>query len=151
MSNKNYAQVTDLLAQGQLKWVSDSILALLCKNVAYNANHKRLSDISGKTVVSQAPIQGRWLGKGGMAMGLPAAFGSALSEQEYQVLVAKDDGRYDPLLLSFMDQDDQGEPLGVLRTGTLIVRPYHNVEVQPLINPPLPAAPPTVGVWMVLA
>jgi len=149
MSNKNYAQVPDLLVQGKLRWDIDSIVAMLVTGAEYHSEHKKFSEL-GVSSLGQVPIQGRWLGQDGMAMGLPAAFPHAEAEQEYQVLVAKDIGLGDPLLLAFVDQDGEGDPLTVLRSGTLIIRPFYGVTVQPLINPPLSEPPPTVGVWMVL-
>lgn len=149
MSNKNYAQVPDLLVQGLLRWDLDMIVAVLVSGAQYHSDHKNLSQL-GVPVLGKTPIQGRWLGQNGMAMGLPASFGSAESEQEYQVIVAKDVGLGDPLVLSYLDQNSEGDPLTVKRSGTLIVRPYYDVNVQPLINPPLSEPAPTVGVWMVL-
>lgn len=148
MSNKNYAQVTDLLAQGKLRWELDMIQAMLVTGAQYHSEHKNFSELK-VPLLGQAPIQGRWLGQGGMAMGLPASF-RAESDKEYQVLVVKDIGMGDPLVLSFIDQDGDGKSIGVKRSGTLIVRPYYDLNVQPLINPPLSEPPPTVGVWMVL-
>lgn len=146
MTNQNYAQVTDLVVSNQLDWVKDSIVALLTQNAAFNTDHKRLSE-AGVRALFSSPIQGRWLGTEGMAMGLPAVFGQVASGQEYQVLVAKDDGRHDPQLLAFMDEDMDGNPLTVLRGGTLIVRPTtENLPTPPETVTP----PPTSGFWMKL-
>lgn len=146
MSNQNYDQVTDLVAQGSLHWDTDQIVALLVTGAAFDGAHLRLSDV-GASYVTSAPIQGRWIGEGGMAMGLPAAFQKVLSEQEYQVLVAQDDGRGNPVLLSFMNEDTDGNVIAVQRTGTLIVRPsQENLPTPPETVTP----PPTTGFWLKL-
>ena len=156
--NSNYAQVADMVEQGQLHWATDPINAVLLTSAAFDGAHQRLSDIPLKTVIGTAPIQGRWLGADGQAMGLPATFPRAKSGVEYQVVVTKDDGRSNPILLSWLDEDSDGETLGVLRSGTLIIRPYYDNSVQPAAtgiirlqdSPPPEPPPPTVGVWMVL-
>ena len=146
MSNQNYAHVNDLLAAGQLNWVSDSILALLVSDAAFDVADTRLSDV-GARLRSSAPIQGRWLGEGGMAMGLPATFNQVAADQEYQVIVAKDDGGGNPLVLSFINEDTEGTPISVQRGGSLIVRPtQENLPVPPETMEP----PPTTGFWMKL-
>lgn len=143
MSNQNYSQVTTLVATQQLNWVTDLVVALLVQDTHFDTDHTRLSQVG--RALSSAPIQGRWL-DGSMAMGLPAAFGLVASGQEYQVLVAKDDGRNDPLVLSYMDEDMNGDPITVLRGGTMIIRPSQ----ENLPTPPDPAPPPTSGFWMKL-
>lgn len=146
MSNQNYTQVVDLVASNQLDWVRDSIVALLTKDAALDPAHKRLSETGVRALFSSL-IQGRWLAEGGMAMGLPAVFGQVAADQEYQVIVAKDDGRNDPQLLAFMDEDMNGNPITVQRGGTLIIRP----TTENLPTPPDSVTPPpTSGFWMKL-
>lgn len=146
MTNQNYAQVTDLVASQQLNWVTDSIVALLTKNAPFDTDNQRLSD-TGVRALASTTIQGRWLDSGGMAMGLPATFGLVAASEVYQVIVAQDDGRNDPRLLAYMNEDMDGNPLTVLRGGTLIIRPTQ----ENLPTPPDPAPPPTSGFWMKLA
>jgi hypothetical protein len=148
VSNKNYDQVTDLLAQGKLRWDIDAIAAVLVKDGAYDPAHKRLTDV-GAVFQTSAPIQGRWIGENGAAMGLPAIFNKVAGGQEYQVLVVQEDGGINPVLLAYMDEDAEGDVITIQRTGSLIVRPQQGV-VQPLIEP-VQTPPPTTGVWMTLA
>lgn len=143
MTNQNYSQVTDLVVSNQLDWVRDSIVALLVQGTIFDTDDTRLSQVG--RALSSSPIQGRSL-DGVMAMGLPATFGLVAPNEAYQVLVAKDDGRHDPLVLAFMDEDMNGNPITVLRGGTLIIRPTQDN----LPTPPDPAPPPTSGFWMKL-
>jgi hypothetical protein len=140
MPNQKYSQVTDLLVQGKLRWTTDAISALLFTDATFDANNTKVSDL-GVRPVSTVPIMGRSLGQGGAALGYPATFNQADPEDEYQVIVAKDDGLHDLLLLAFIDVNNDGNPLTVVRPGSLIVRP---VEA----GTPLVDGQPTTGVWM---
>lgn len=146
MTNQNYAQVTDLLTAGTLRWDTDSILALLVSGASFDASNKLLADL-GVAVITRAPIQGRWIGEGGFAMGLPAAFQKVAAGTIFQVIVAQDNGTANPVLLSYMDETTEGGDITVQRGGALIIRPSQD-------NPPQPPdnliPPPTTGLWMKL-
>lgn len=146
MSNQNYDQVPNLSAQGLLNWQTDAIVALLLTDAEYDGSHKRLSEVGARFRAS-SPIQGRWLGADGEAMGLPASFGQAQAGLEYQVIVAQDDGRNDPVLLAFIGEDSNASPINVQRGGTLIVRPTQDNPPEP---PDMVTPPPTTGMWMKL-
>jgi hypothetical protein len=144
MTNQNYAQVMDLLATGTLHWDTDSIIALLVTGASFDATNKRFSDL-GASLVTRAPIQGRWIAEGGLAMGLPAAFSMVAPGTPFQVVVAQDNGSADPVLLSYLDENADGDPIEVQRGGTLVVRPsQENLPTPPDTMTP----PPTTGLWM---
>jgi hypothetical protein len=146
VSNQNYDQVSDLVTQGKLLWATDLISALLTQSAAFDAGHTRLSQTGG-SFITQAPIPGRYVAEGGKAMGLPATFPKVASGQEFQVLIVRNDGSMDPQLLAFLDEDSQGNPITVQRSGTLIVRPsQENLPVPPDTMEP----PPTTGFWLKL-
>jgi hypothetical protein len=144
--NQNYDQVTSLVTGGQLRWDVDSIAAMLVRNAQYNAGHQRFSELAAPLVTS-APINGRWVGENGEGMGLPAVFGAVQAAQPYQLLIVKDDGRSDPLVLAWLDEDTSSEDISVQRAGSLIVRPVAEPSVVP---PPGITPPPTTGLWMLL-
>ena len=144
MSNQNYDQVDTLVAEGSLKWEQDQIVALLVQNATFNRAHKTLGELGAKYLTS-APINGRWVGEGGMGMGQPAVFQKVNLGEEFQVLVAKDEGRGDPLVLAFLDVDNEGNPITVVRTGSLIIRPSQENMPSGTVEPP-----PTTGFWLKL-
>jgi hypothetical protein len=78
-------------------------------------------------------------------MGQPAVFQQVAPGQPYQVMVTQDDGRGDPRLLAFIDQDQNGSVIVAQRRGSLIVRPsQENVPVPP----DMMEEPPIVGFWL---
>jgi hypothetical protein len=146
VSNQSYDQVNDLVADGTLRWQTDQIVALLVQNASFTASHTKLSQL-GVNPVTTAPINGRWIAEGGLGMGQPAVFQKVNTGQEFQVLIAKGEGRGDPLVLAFMDEDTEGNPIVVTRTGTLIVRPsQENIPTTPDVM----ELPPNTGFWLKL-
>lgn len=144
MSNQNYDQVPALVSSRQLRWGYDKIDALLMEGAVYHNTDERVSQAGGKQARS-APIQGRWVNDLNYAMGQPAVFPQVEPGQPFQVLVTQDDGRGDPRLLAFIDQDQNGSVIVAQRRGTLIVRPsQENVPVPP----DMMEEPPIVGFWL---
>jgi hypothetical protein len=141
MANAKYAQVPSMAGSGQLNWRTDRIVALLTKNATFNTAHTRFSETGG-TQISVAEIEGRSMGTAGEAIGLPASFSRIAKNQPYQVLVVKDVGDNNPMLIAFYNVDSTDGPVQMTNNGTLIVRP-----VQANVEPPLP---PTLGIWFVL-
>jgi hypothetical protein len=147
MPNSNYTQVMDLYNQGKLNWVSGEIRALLYLGLTQNLAHQRVSNL-GSSPIAAASVTGRSITIDGKALGLPATFQRVDAATGYQVVVVLDDGRGDPLLLTFIEENMTGNPLAVSHSGSLIVRP---VEPAPDPLPGESALPPTVGVWMALS
>jgi hypothetical protein len=144
VSNQNYDQVPALVSQRLLFWDQDQIKALLMQGATYVGTHERVSQAGG-SVVSSAPILGRWINEFGYFMGQPAVFQQVAAEPVYQVLVTQDDGRGDNRLLAFIDQDQNGTEITVQRAGSLIIRPsQENVPVPP----DMMEQPPIVGFWL---
>lgn len=139
MANQKYAQVASMAGSGQLNWRADHCIGLLMKDATFVDTHSRLSDV-GATRVGTAEIPGRQMGTGGEAMGLPAAFPRVSKDQPFQVLVVKDVGDTNPLLLAYYDEDSDHGVLQMINNGTLIVRPTTFPD----------ASPPTLGVWFTL-
>jgi hypothetical protein len=136
--------VPALVSQRLLFWDRDQIKALLMQGAAYVGTHERVSQAGG-SVVSVAPINGRWINEFNYAMGQPAVFQQVAPGQPYQVMVTQDDGRGDPRLLAFIDQDQNGSVIVAQRRGSLIVRPsQENVPVPP----DMMEEPPIVGFWL---
>lgn len=140
MANLKYAQVASMAGSGQLNWRADHCIALLMMGAGYIDTHTHLTDISGATRMATAEIPGRQMGVAGEAMGLPAAFPRVAKNQPFQVLVVKDVGDTNPMLLAFYDEDNANGPLQMVNNGTLIVRPTTFPD----------ATPPQLGIWFTL-
>lgn len=144
MANQKYDQVVTMSGTGELNWAGDHILGLLTKGVAFTSAHTLLSEAmvpAGASQISVSEIQSRSLGAEGEAMGLPAVYNKVPKETDYQMLLVKDIGTGDPLLLAFYDENVNSDPLRLINNGTLIVRPVEIVG----------ADPPTIGMWFSLA
>lgn len=137
MANQKYAQVASMAGSGQLNWRSDHIVALLMKSVVFNAANTHLTDLISVQQRASSEIGSRQMGAGGEALGLPAVFPRVAKDEAFQVLVVKDVGDSDPMLLAFYDQDQAAGPLQMVNNGTLIVRPTDFPE----------SAPPQLGIW----
>ena len=122
MPNSKYAQVTDLLAQGKLRWATDMIEARLVSGSSFDAADKTLADVGSS--ISSSPIQGRWVAEGGNFMGQPVFFGS-VQAGTYQVVVVQLMGSGDAAanVLAYYDSDENDSPLTLDNDGTLAVRP----------------------------
>ena len=137
MANQKYDNTNVMADSGSLNWGQDHIFAILAKDATFNTSHKRFSQTGGSQV-AVTEIPGRYMGSGGQAMGLPASFRRVLKDQNYQVLLVKDVGDNDPLVLSFYDVDTEAGTLRMTNNGTLILRPVALVEGQS----------PDVGMWL---
>jgi hypothetical protein len=140
VANQKYAQVASMAGSGQLNWRGDHIVGLLMQNATYVGAHTRLSDVSGASRWGTAEIPGRQMGTGGEALGLPASFPRVVKNTPFQVLVVKDVGDSNPLLLAFYDEDSANDVLEMANNGTLIVRPTTFPD----------ADPPTLGIWFTI-
>ena len=140
MANAKYDQVSGLVASGSLNWRTDEVYALLCRNVVFDAAHTNLADAitGGATQISSARIEGRYVGTGGEAMGLPVTFPKVAKDTVYQALVVCDLGDTNPQLISFYDEDELGADLTIANNGTFILRPTLVVGAEP----------PTIGMWL---
>ena len=137
MANNRYDSVAGMADAGQLNWSQDRILGLLVQSATFNAAHTRVNQI-GATQVATSDIPGRYMGSGGQAMGLPASFPRALKDVDYQVLLVKDVGDNDPLLVAFYDRDESNLPLRMTNNGMFILRPVAIVA----------GTPPEIGMWL---
>ena len=141
MANQKYAQIPALVEAGDLNWMSDHIQAHLTKGVAFVGSQQRLSQATASPSavrLQTIDVQGRSVDTEGQALGLPATFPKVDEATPYQVILAKDDGSGDDILIAYYDQDDGGGPLQILNGGTMIVRPFLLPDGDP----------PTVGVWL---
>lgn len=136
--NKKYDNLTVLQATGDLNWITDPINAYLQSGTVFNAADVKLSETGG-ILVNYVPVSGRRVDANGSLLGNPASFNRVGKGQPYQVVIAKDDGYGDPLVLAFYDEDEDGDPLMLKNNGTLIVRPalFSTESDQP-----------TLGVWV---
>ena len=94
----------------------------------FDASTKRVSELDGKRW-AVAPVQQKALLDTGEAMGLPLIFQKIPKETVFQLVLAQDDGRNDPNLLTFIDVNQHDSPIAVQRTGTLIIRPVQPPHV----------------------
>ena len=141
MANRNYDQLQDLVLQQKLNWQGDNIRALLVEGAVFNATDKTLADLGVSVTPSRnVPIQGRFL-DGRDAYGQPALYDQVPEDTTFQVVLVKDDGSGNPLLLAFIDVNEQGEDLTMENSGTLIIRPSKAGTD--------PTKPPLTGVWLV--
>jgi hypothetical protein len=143
VTNLKYDHVPDLVAAGDLNWGTDHIEAHLVKGVSFVGTHQRMSEIMvnpTSVTVRTTDVQGRSVSAQDEALGLPTAFLKVDPDISYQLLLVKDDGSGDDVLIAFYDEDENSAPLVVDNGGTMIVRPTL-----------VPAGePPTVGVWFVM-
>lgn len=146
MPNSNYAQVATLLAQGKLRWELDNISTILLTGATFNASHTKIDQVGG-TNAGQAVIFGRTLADNGYALGQPVVFPTAQKDINYQVVIVQLIGPTDALVLAWIDENEEGDPITVERDGTLIVRPVQTDDIVPEDGVVLP---PQVGVWMKL-
>ena len=125
MANEKYAQVPSMAGSGQLNWRSDHIVALLMQGAVFDSAHTHRNQLLTAQQKAAAEIGSRQMGAGGEAMGLPAVFPRVAKNTPFQVVVVKDVGDANPMLLAFYDEDDDAGPLEMNNNGTLIVRPSH--------------------------
>ena len=107
------------------------------QSATFVPTHTRVNQTSA-VQVGTSEVPGRSHGSGGQAMGRPASFNRALKNILYQVLLVKDVGDDNPLLIAFYDRDEANQPLQMVNNGTFILRP---VAVAA-------GAPPEIGMWL---
>ncbi len=123
MANDKYDNLTVMMSSGQLNWVADPINAVLLQGAVFDATDKTLSEV-GAPLVAAMPVPGRSVDPTGALLGGAVSFGNLLKDTPYQVVLTKQTGPgVDPLLISYYDVDDAGQPFTLVNNGTLIVRP----------------------------
>ena len=136
--NQNYDQLTQLLADEEnLDWEADFIQGWLVTGGSFTATDSRFSQTGG-VVSRRARLNGRASGDGEL-WGQAMLFENVRADVDHQLLIVKDDGGIDPVLLSFFDTDFFDNPLRVSGSGSLIVRPYAEAG---------PESQPYQGVWI---
>lgn len=140
MANVKYDQVPSMAGSGQLDWRGDHILALLVKDAGYTSTNTRYNQIANVKQRASSEVPGRQMGAGGEALGLPAVFPRVPKSEAFQVLIVKDVGDSNPMLLAYYDLDNANGPLQLVNNGTLIVRPTTFPD----------ASPPQLGVWFTI-
>jgi len=137
MANEKYDNLMVMMTTGKLNWAGDAIVAYLMTGVTFDAADASLPEVGGSQL-GVVPITRRSVTTDGL-LGGAVSFAYMPKDTDFQMLIAKDSGPgTTPSLLAFYDSDDQGEPLRLKNTGTLIVRP------QTL----LPAEDTGLGVWV---
>ena len=117
-----YSQVIDLLAQGKLNWVGNNIEACLVTGATFDEDNKLLSEL-GTPTVAKTTIQGCTVAPGGECLGYSVFFPTAEAEVTYQVVVTQNLGTGESNLLVWYDTAEDGGPLEMENTGTLVIRP----------------------------
>jgi hypothetical protein len=141
MANEKYNNLTVMMTTGPFNWVGNAINAYLMMGAVYDATDILLSDTGG-SVVLYVPVPGRAVGPTGALLGMPVSFNRVPKDEEFQVILAKEQGTTNPpLLISYYDEDANGDPLTLQNNGTLIVRPE-------LVEDP--ESPPQLGVWVAI-
>jgi hypothetical protein len=120
MANQQYDQLESLIADG-MNWESVTVYSFLFSGATFDPTEKRVSQVG--QWIKREPLQGKFI-DGGDLCGQPAVFYMVAPDTEYQVILAYDDGRSDPLLLGFFDEGYDAAPITVERPGSLFVRPY---------------------------
>jgi hypothetical protein len=139
MANSKYGQVPAMAASGQLNWSRDHVIAYLYSGSTFSAAHTRLSEVAG-TQVAVSEIEGRYVGSGGEAVGMPATFPRVPASVDYQVVVVVDQGGgYSPGLIAYYDTDSGGGTFRTANNGDLIMRPVTFVNGNP----------ENIGTWFV--
>ena len=110
------------------------------QGAVFDSAHTHLTELLTADAEVVAEIGSRQMGAGGEALGLPAVFPRVAKDTPFQVLVVKDVGDANPMLLAYYDEDDAAGPLEMNNNGTLIVRPATFPE----------ASPPQLGIWFTI-
>jgi hypothetical protein len=141
VANQKYDNLTVMMTTGPFNWVGNPINAYLMTGATFDTTDILLSDTGGQ-VLLYVPVPGRAVGPTGALLGLPVSFNRVPKDEEFQVVLAKDEGATNsPHVIAFYDEDANGDPLLLQNNGTLIVRPE-------LVEDP--EAPPQLGVWVAL-
>jgi hypothetical protein len=130
MANAKYDNLIPLLAAGRLNWPADRIQGILLEGATFDATDVRLSDVPG-TIKGRVALPQRTIGPDGSFLSFPASFPGATGGVQYAVVVAKDDGLGNPLVLSFYNQTAAAGPLTITSDGTLTVRPSGATNTTP--------------------
>lgn len=139
MANSKYGQVPAMAASGQLNWSRDHVIACLYSGASFSAGHTRLNEVVGSQV-AVSEIEGRYVGTGGEAVGMPATFPRVPANTDYQVIVVVDQGGgYSPGLIAFYDTDSANGTLRTANNGDLVLRPVTFVNGNP----------ESIGTWFV--
>jgi hypothetical protein len=132
---QNYAHLPAVVSAG-FDWEDSLVYALLYEGAVFDPTHKRASQVG--QWIKREPLQGRFVTDDGGWAGQPALFYMVAPEHTYQMVLGYDDGEHNELLLSFYDENTQGEPIQVARRGSLFGRPATE-EI---------GTPPSYGIWL---
>jgi hypothetical protein len=138
MANQKYDNVTTMVANGELNWVYDRILAFLVKGATFDASHVYFSDVmgAGTSQVSVCDVTGKSVSAVGEAISQPVVFYNIPKETNYQVILGDDRSLPEGIpVLCYYDANSDASPIRLVNNGTLIVRPVSTDD------------PPTPGVW----
>lgn len=139
MANEKYDNLMVMMTTGKLNWAGDAIVAYLMSDVTFDPTDVALAEAGGSQL-GVVPIPRRSVTVDGL-LGGAVSFTYMPKDIDFQMLIAKDSGPgTTPSLLAFYNVDDQGQPLRLKNTGTLIVRP------QTL----LPAEDTGLGAWVTI-
>jgi len=131
MANAKYDNLVPMLASGRLNWPADTIQAFLMTGTTFNAIHKRVSEVGG-TPVGRVPLPERTVrDTDGALLGFPVSFPNAPGNVNFSVIIAKDDGINDPLVISFYDRNQSNAVIKLTAPGTITVRPVGSDSVTP--------------------
>lgn len=122
MPSAKFNQFADLLAAGTLRWQADQIMGVLLTDYTFVASHQTLADVTTSVTPFRAPVMQRWVAPGGKLMGLGVVF-QAIPADTYQMVLVQDLGNGNPKLLSYYDENADGDDLVLENQGSLIVRP----------------------------
>lgn len=137
MPNQKYDNLTELLEAKTLNWNTDVIEGILVTGATFDPAHVRFSEL-GTPSKLRSPIPGRSVSPDGDLLGWPVSFHRVQKDIVFQLVVVKNDGSNNPLVLAFYGADEGDDPLTLKYTGTLIVRPL-------IVEDP---DPPVLGVWV---
>ena len=131
MANAKYDNLVPLLASGRLNWPADLIQAFLMEGAAFEAADLRISDVAGTRRGRVALPERSVRPTDGSFHGFPVSFNDVPANTNFSVILAKDDGINDPLVLSFYDRNETNAVIRITVPGTLTVRPLGSDPLTP--------------------
>lgn len=142
MANDKYNNLTVMLANGQLNWSGDVIVANLVTGYTFDATDVTMQDV-GVPLIQTVPLIGRSVGEDGALLGRSISFNYVPKDVDHQVILAKDYGPgAQAKVIAFYNEDANGDPLRLKNNGTLIVRPQDPAT--------LPTPDTGAGVWVAI-
>jgi hypothetical protein len=143
MVNDKYDNLAVMLANGQLNWANDVVVANLVAGATFDATDVTMADL-GVPIKATVPIQGRSVAENGSLLGRAVSFNYIPKDTDFQVVIAKDYGPgVQNSVIAFYDTDLNGDPLRLKNNGTLILRPGDSGIM-------LPTEDTGQGVWVTI-